>query len=150
MDNQKVEAVLQWPMLGMVRTACVFLSLAGYYRRFIRDYGSITVLLTKLLCKDVFKWSAKVEFAFRALQQALISAPVLQLPTFDKDFIVECDALGHGFGSVLHQGTRLVAFFNWATAPRHTKLAAYERELIGLVQAVKHWRPYLWGHHLLI
>ena len=24
-------------------------------------------------------------------------------------------------------------------------MAAYERELIGLVQVVRHWRPYLWG-----
>jgi hypothetical protein len=29
--------------------------------------------------------------------------------------------------------------------PQHAKLAAYEQELIGLIQAVKHWRPYLWG-----
>jgi hypothetical protein len=37
-----------------------------------------------------------------------------------------------------------------AIAAQHTKLAAYEHELIGLVQAVKHWRPYLWGHPYLI
>jgi hypothetical protein len=30
-------------------------------------------------------------------------------------------------------------------APRHRSLAAYERELISLVQAIRHWRPYLWG-----
>lgn len=35
-------------------------------------------------------------------------------------------------------------------APRHAKLAAYERELIGLVMAVKHWRPYLWGRAFII
>ena len=35
-------------------------------------------------------------------------------------------------------------------APRHAKLAAYERELIGLVTAVEHWRPYLWGRTFLI
>lgn len=28
---------------------------------------------------------------------------------------------------------------------RHLKVAPYERELIGLVQTVCHWRPYLWG-----
>jgi hypothetical protein len=27
----------------------------------------------------------------------------------------------------------------------HQKLPAYERELIGLVKAVLHWRPYIWG-----
>jgi hypothetical protein len=35
-------------------------------------------------------------------------------------------------------------------APRHAKLAAYERELIGLVQAVRHWCPYLWGLPFII
>lgn len=30
-------------------------------------------------------------------------------------------------------------------APHHAKLPAYERELIGLVKAVRNWRPYLWG-----
>lgn len=34
--------------------------------------------------------------------------------------------------------------------PRHVGLAAYERELIALAQAVKHWRPYLWGRSFLV
>lgn len=63
---------------------------------------------------------------------------------------MECNASGSGLGAVLHQGTGLVAFFSKLTASRHAKLAAYERELIGLVQAVRHWRPYLWGRRFLI
>ena len=35
-------------------------------------------------------------------------------------------------------------------APQHAKLATYERELIGLVQAVRHWRPYLWTRSFTI
>jgi hypothetical protein len=35
-------------------------------------------------------------------------------------------------------------------ALRHAKLAAYERELIGLVQAVRHWWAYLWGRSFLV
>ena len=38
-----------------------------------------------------------------------------------------------------------MAFFSRAVAAHHAKLPAYERELIGLVKAVRHWRPYLWG-----
>jgi len=59
-------------------------------------------------------------------------------------FIVDCDASGSGIGAVLHQGAGPVAYFSRAMAPHHAKLAAYERKLIGLIKAVKHWRPYLW------
>jgi len=60
------------------------------------------------------------------------------MPDFDKGFVVDSDALGAGFGAVLHQGAGPLAFFSPPFAARHLKLAAYERELIGLVQAVRH------------
>ena len=64
--------------------------------------------------------------------------------------MVDCDASGSGFGTVLHQGAGALAFFSRPFAARHHKLAAYERELIGLVQAVRHWRPYLWGRQFIV
>ncbi|WVZ49480.1 hypothetical protein U9M48_000838 [Paspalum notatum var. saurae] len=66
------------------------------------------------------------------------------MPDIDKPFTVDWDASGVGFGAVLHQGTGLLAFFSRPFAAHHLKLAAYEWELIGLVQAVRHWHPYLW------
>ena len=50
----------------------------------------------------------------------------------------------------MHQGYGALAFFSRPLAPHHAKLAAYERELIGLVKAVRHWRPYLWGRTFLV
>jgi len=72
------------------------------------------------------------------------------MPDFTKPFVVDCDASGAGFGAVLHQGVGPLAYFSRPFAARHINLAAYERELIGLVQAVRHWRPYLWGRHFLV
>jgi hypothetical protein len=124
-DQQKVQAILDWPVPRSVHVVCAFLGLAGYYRWFIRDYGAITAPLTKLLRKEAFRWSEDAKMAFRALQSALTAAPVLQLPNFDREFIVECDASGSSFSAILHQGTGPVAFYSKQIAPQHAKLAAY-------------------------
>ena len=55
------------------------------------------------------------------------------MPDFAKQFTVDCDASGAGFGVVLHQDAEPLAFFSWPFAAHHLKLAAYERELIGLI-----------------
>jgi hypothetical protein len=115
-----------------------FLGLAGYYRCFIRDYGSIATPWTWLLFKEGFRWCVEAKGAFLALQRALTTTPILQLLAFDQEFVVEYDASKAGFSAVLHQGHRPVAFFSKPIAPHHVKLTAYERELIRLVQAVKH------------
>jgi hypothetical protein len=153
MDPDKVEAAITWPQPLSVRGLRGFLGLAGYYRKFIHNFAVIAAPLTQLLRKEGFKWTEaaeSAESAFTAFKTALTAASVLQLPSFTKDFMVDCDASGTGFGAVLHQGTGPIAFFNRPLSARHHKLATYERELIGLVQAVRHWRPYLWGRRFII
>ena len=95
-------------------------------------------------------WDTTADQAFDALKQALIAGPTLQLPDFDAAFIVNCDVSGTGFGAVLHQDGGPIAFNSRPIAPQHAKLAAYERELIGLVKAVRHWRPYLWTRAFMV
>nr|GFA37364.1 putative reverse transcriptase domain-containing protein [Tanacetum cinerariifolium] len=63
-----------------------FLGLAGYYRRFIKDFTKIAKSLTILTQKDKkFVW-------FQILKQKLCEAPVLALPEGNNDFVVYCDA----------------------------------------------------------
>ncbi|KAJ4758083.1 polyprotein [Rhynchospora pubera] len=150
MDQSKVQAISDWPAPANVRALRGFLGLAGYYRRFIQNYGMLAAPLTKLLQKGSYSWSPEAAEAFAALKSALSGSPVLQLPDFTLPFIVECDASGSGFGAVLHQGNGPIAYFSRPVPVHHAKLAAYERELIGLVKAVRHWRPYLWGTTFLI
>ena len=150
MDSDKVLAVVDWPVPRTVRAVRGFLGLAGYYHKFIKGFGTIAAPLTALLKKDGFLWTDQAATAFEALKVALTTAPVLQLPDFTVPFIVECDASGSGFGAVMHQGEGPIAYFSKPIAPRHASLAAYERELIGLVQAVRHWRPYLWGRAFVV
>ncbi|XP_014660510.1 uncharacterized protein LOC105914201 [Setaria italica] len=123
---------------------------ARYYRKFVANYGAVAAPLTALLKKDGFSWTDTAASAFADLKAAVTSAPVLAMPDFDKGFVVECDASTHGFGAVLIQEGHPLAYFSRPVTPRHRSLAAYERELIGLVHAVRHWRPYLWGRRFVV
>jgi hypothetical protein len=53
------------------------LGLAGYYRKYIRDFGLITAPLTCLLRRDAFSWDEEATTAFAALKRALMTGPVL-------------------------------------------------------------------------
>ncbi|CAH9096328.1 unnamed protein product [Cuscuta epithymum] len=149
-DRTKIQAIMDWPTPQSVTALRSFLGLAGYYRKFIARYGEIAAPLSTLLKKNGFDWSAAANSSFCQLKTCLSTAPVLQLPDFSKEFIVECDASRSGFGAVLQQEGHPIAYFSRKIADRHIKLAAYERELIGLAKAVTHWRPYLWGQQFLI
>jgi hypothetical protein len=139
-----------WPQPRSVRAVHGFLGLTGYYRKFIWYYGDIAAPLTQLLKRESFRWSLEAAAAFDAWKNAPTSAPALQLPNFDKTFIIDCDASGLGFGAVLHHGARPMSFFNGAIAPHHAKLATEERELIVLVKVMRHWWPYLWMRSFIL
>jgi hypothetical protein len=79
-----------------------------------------------------------------------VEGSALQLPNFDDAFIINCDASGMGFDVVLHQDSRPITFYSQPITPQHAKLAAYERELIGFIKAVRHWRPYLWAQSFVV
>ncbi|KAK8926336.1 hypothetical protein KSP39_PZI018278 [Platanthera zijinensis] len=114
------------------------------------DYGKIARPLTQLLQKDSFSWNEEAEEAFQALKLAMTSTPVLALPDFTQEFILETDASGVGIGAVLMQAGRPIAFYSKALAPRTLGLSAYEKELLAIIHAVAVWRPYLLGRHFKI
>ena len=56
-DPARIEAILSWPQPKMVTQVRSFLRLAGFYRRFVKDFGSIAAPLNELTKKDVpFVW----------------------------------------------------------------------------------------------
>ncbi|WVZ52708.1 hypothetical protein U9M48_003744, partial [Paspalum notatum var. saurae] len=73
---KKVEDVLNWkqpqPPMTEIRS---FLGLAGYYRRFIKDFSKIAKPMTALTRKNAkFAWSPKCEEAFGMPKKLLTSA----------------------------------------------------------------------------
>jgi hypothetical protein len=112
-DSGKIADIQEWPTLMSVTQIQSFLGLAGFYRKFVRDFSSIAAPLHELTKKYVpFAWSDSQEVAFRTLTDKLTHAPLLQLPDFNKMFELECDASSIGLGVVLLQEGKPVAYFS--------------------------------------
>lgn len=118
--------------------------MAGYYRKFVKNFGLLCKPLTNLLKKGaLYIWNSETQAVFEALKSALVSAPVLQLPNFYKPFVIETDASDKGVGAVLQQNGHPLAFVSKALSIKSQGLSTYDKKCLAILMAVDHWRPYL-------
>ena len=145
-DPAKVESVINWHRPRCVFDIRSFLGLAGYYRRFIKDFSSIALPLTRLTRKGVkFDWDEKCAEAFVKLKTLLTTAPVLIIPEQGKGYVVYCDACKEGLGCVLMQSGRAVAYASRQLKVHERNYPTHDLELGAVVFALKVWRHYLFG-----
>nr|GEZ85981.1 putative reverse transcriptase domain-containing protein [Tanacetum cinerariifolium] len=77
-DPAKIEAIKSWAAPTTLTEVRQFLGLAGYYRRFIKEFSLIAKPLSKLTQKNKpFVWGNNEEEAFQTLKRKLCSAPIL-------------------------------------------------------------------------
>jgi hypothetical protein len=77
---------------------------ANFLRRFIANYAEITKGFMHLLKKDVpFLWDEAAQCSFDTLKHALTTAPLLQPPNYNKDFLFYLAAAESTIGMVLVQ-----------------------------------------------
>ena len=148
-DPAKVEAVMRWERPKSVFEIRSFLGLAGYYRRFIKNFSRIACPMTRLTRKGVsFDWNDKCEESFQELKKRLTTAPVLITPMSGEKYTVFCDASRVGLGCVLMQKGRVVTYASRQLKKHKENYPTYDLELVAVVFALKLWRHYLYGESL--
>jgi len=150
-DPAKIDKVAKWPTPQSAREVQQFLGLAGYYRRFVRNFATIAKPLHRLTEKTTrFEWTPECHEAFQILRQRLCSAPILVFPNFNKPFILDTDASNTGIGGVLSQldeagNECVIAYASRTLSKAERRYCVTRRELLAVVTFTQHFRPYLLG-----
>ncbi|GJX94873.1 putative reverse transcriptase domain-containing protein [Tanacetum coccineum] len=145
-DPAKVEAIRNWSAPTTPTEVRQFLGLAGYYRRFIEGFSLISKPLTKLTQKNKkYEWGTEEDEAFQTLKQKLCSAPILALPEGTENFVVYCDASHKGYGAVLMQREKVIAYASRQLKKHEENYTTHDLELGAVVFALRLWRHYLYG-----
>ncbi|MBW0574828.1 hypothetical protein O181_114543 [Austropuccinia psidii MF-1] len=148
MDQANVQQILNWPPPRNLKALQSFLGFADFYWHFIKNYLKKISSLTSFLKKDsCFPLNEEALSHFHQLKEAFTTSPVLShfnpsLPT-----IVETDASNYALGAVLSQvsdsGKHPIAFNSRKLIPEELNYEIHDKELLGIVWALKRWRAFL-------
>ena len=150
-DQDKVKAVLEWPIPKSKRQLQVFLGLANYLRRFVDNFSKIAAPLHCLCKKDrPFIWPETCQTALDTLKKAIASTPVLKHPNPEEPFWIETDASDFAVGCVLSQkdsegNLHPCAYHSRGLSAAERNYCVYDKELLAIKVAFDQWRHYLEG-----
>jgi hypothetical protein len=149
-DPKKTRAITEWPKPKNISKLKGFLGLAGYYRRFIKNYAHLTAPLTNLLKKNSFQWNVEAQKCFENLKNIMSTTSVLATPDFSKPFIIECDASGLGIGAILMQDGHPIDFQSRKLNQTECLQSTYNKEMLAIMHALTKWSQYLLESKFLI
>ncbi|WVZ76393.1 hypothetical protein U9M48_024370 [Paspalum notatum var. saurae] len=123
-----------------------FLGLAGYYRRFIKDFSKIAKPMTALTRKNAkFAWSPKCEEAFGTLKKLLTSALFLLNQTSPSRLTFIVMPRERPRLCSMQEG-RVIAYASCQLRKHEVNYPTHDLELLAVVYALKKWRHYLLGN----
>lgn len=147
----KVTAIRQFPTPSTVRSLQEFVGLVNYYHRFVPSIASIMVPLYSALAgkpKDLM-WNATQAETFKKAKEALAAATLLAFPNPGKPLILTTDASNIAIGAVLEQVVqgqpRPSGFFSRRLQKAESNYSTFDRELLAVHQAIRHFRHFLEG-----
>ena len=101
-EKEKVQGVVDWPVLKSIKDVQKFLGLANYYRQFVKDFTKIARPLHEIMRKKIkWNWGEKQQKVFEELKKRFMIEPVLVTPVLNREMRVKVDTSDFTTGGVL-------------------------------------------------
>lgn len=159
----KIEAIVNFPTPTSTKSLQRFLGMINYYHRFIPNMANESAMLYDLLSekKDKnkpkqFTWSVEGQEAFENLKCALANNTLLVYPDPEANLCINADASGTAIGAVLQQRRHdedqwePLSFFSKKLKTSECKYSTFDRELLAIFAAIKHFRHELEGRDFFV
>ena len=154
--EEKVQAVRNFPQPQNQRKLREFIGMVNFYHRFLPHCAEMMQPLHALLSdpKDKAKqlpWNEQALTAFHSTKEALTSATLLSHPKAEAPTCLMTDASDVVVGAVLQQyidgAWQPLSYFSKKLQPAETRYSTFDRELLAIYLAIKHFRHFLEGRH---
>ena len=154
----KVEVIQNFPQPSTIKGLQEFLGMINFYHRFLPNIASILSplygALTSSKSQQEISWSHQMKQAFVAAKCALVNATMLVHPCPDCPLALTSDASDRAVGAVLEQFKQgqwqHLAFFSRQLRNAELKYSAFDRELLGVHLAIRHFRFMLEGRQFSV
>jgi len=134
-------------MLKNVKEVQKVLRVLSYQRPFIPNFAHFARPLTSLLKKDaIFEWTPEHRASLDTLIDIVTSSPILVAPDQDCQFKLKVDASQFAIGAILWQqdpaNTKKLwacGYYSTILSPAEQNYKVFDRELLGIIHALRHW-----------
>ena len=147
---EKVQAIRDYPRPVSTRNLQEFAGMLNYYHRFVPKLAELMrPLYDAMTNKELITWNEELHSAFVSSKTALADAVLLHHPQATARTSLTTDASETAVGAVLEQfidgSWRPLSFFSKKLRTPEIKYSAYDRELLAIYLAVRHFRYFLEG-----
>jgi len=155
-SSEKIDAIRSYPTPMSVKQLQRIIGMINYYHRFIPHVSEKLEPLYRVIAhysnkkvKEKFIWTDECEIAFQQVKDDISNATLLAHPQREAPLTLTTDASNVAVGAVLHQkqGQHWVplAFFSKTITPTEQRYSTFDRELLAIALAIKHFRYFLEG-----
>ena len=152
-STRKVTAIQEFPLPSTKRKLKEFLGLVNFYHCFIPHCAHIVQPINKLLtathAEKSLQWDEQSSQTFFTIKQAFANVSLLAHPQHDAPTDIMMDASDIAVGAVLQEKVNdqwcPIAFFSKRLTPPETKYSTFDRELLAVYLAIKHFQHFIEG-----